>query len=132
MARWALIKNGRVSTVTEHAAKPGINGQWLDVTGLQVGPGHRFDGSDFTPPAVDVSLTPRQFMRRFTAEEREQLEDQAASGTAPVKRKLAAFRFYLQIGGNVELADDYIVASVQAMEAAGVLDPGRAAQILAA
>ena len=37
----------------------------------------------------------------------------------------------LDVRGNVELADDYIIASVTAMETAGVIGAGRAAQILA-
>ena len=55
----------------------------------------------------------------------------SAGGTANVKKKLAAFKTYLATGGNVELNDDYIIAAVTAMETAGVLAAGRAAEILA-
>jgi hypothetical protein len=53
-----------------------------------------------------------------------------ATGTQSQKNKLNAFRDYLLTGGNVELIDDYIIASVNAMETAGVIAAGRADVIL--
>ena len=133
MARWALIKGGIVATVVEQATQPTVDlgGSWVDITGQHVGPGFTYDGNDFAAPVVAVSLSPRDFLRRFTAAEREALEDLAAGGTANVKKKFAAFKTYIQTGGNVELDDNYIIASLTAMEAAGVIAAGRAAQILA-
>lgn len=134
MARWALIKNGAVITCVEQSLQPTVDlgGPWIDITGQHVGPGYGWNGSAFTPPqAPAVSLTLRQFWQRFTVAEREALQHILATGTQPQKNKLNAFREYLATGGNVELADDYIVASVATMEAAGVLAAGRAAQILA-
>lgn len=133
MARWALIRAGAVVTVVEQPAEPTVDlgGQWVDVTGLHVGPGYTYDGVNFSAPVISVSLPPREFWRRFTAAEREKLEDLAMTGTASVKKKLAAFKTYVQTGGNVELDDDYIIAIVAAMETAGVIAAGRAAEILA-
>jgi hypothetical protein len=97
-----------------------------------VGPGWTWNGTAWSAPAAgDVrSLPPRAFLARFTAAERELLENKLATGTQAVKDKLAAFRFYVMTGGYVELDDDYIIASVTAMETAGVIATGRAAQIL--
>lgn len=78
-----------------------------------------------------LSLAPRDFWRRFTTAEREALQNILATGTQVQKNKLNAFRDYVLTGGNVELIDDYIIASVNAMETAGILASGRAAQILA-
>lgn len=133
MSRWALVIAGVVSTVVDQAQQPAVDlgGQWVDITGQHVGPGYTYNGAVFAAPVVAVSLPPREFWRRFTAAEREALQDKLATGTQNVKNKLNAFRDYVATGGNVELADDYIIAAVVAMETAGVIAAGRAAQILA-
>jgi hypothetical protein len=132
MARYALVRGGVVATVVEQASTPTVNlgGQWVEVTGQSVGAGYTYNGSVFAAPVVLVSLPPKDFWRRFTAAEREALQDKLATGTQAVKNKLNAFRDYVATGGNVELADDYIIASVTAMETAGIIAAGRAAQIL--
>ena len=132
MARWALVRAGRVDTVVEQATQPTVDlgGAWVDITGQHVGPGYTYSGGVFTAPVVVVSLPPRDFWKRFTTAEREALQDKLGTGTQAVKNKLNAFRDYVQTGGNVELADDYIIASVTAMETAGVIAAGRAGQIL--
>ena len=81
-------------------------------------------------PVQAFSLPLRAFLQRFTAAEREQLQELLLNGTAVQKRKLGAFKDYLMMTGDVELNDDYIIASVNTMESAGVLAAGRAAQIL--
>ena len=131
MARWAWIRGGAVATVVEQDTQPTVLGPWIDVTGQSVGPGWTYNGSVFAAPTVTVSLSPKNFWRRFTTAERELMQDKLATGTQGVKNKLNAFRDYVATGGNVELADDYIIASVSALETAGVLAAGRAAVILA-
>lgn len=135
MARWALIRSGRVDTICEMASQPQVDfgGAWVDVTGMHVGPGYTYDGSTFAAPTAPNirSLPPRDFWRRFTSAEREALENKLATGTQTVKDKIAAFRTYVLTGGAVELDDDYIIAAVAQMETAGVIAAGRAAQILA-
>jgi hypothetical protein len=76
------------------------------------------------------SLSLKAFWKRFTLDEREALQNILATGTQNQKNKLNAFRDYLQTGGNVELIDDYIIASVNLMETAGILAAGRANTIL--
>jgi hypothetical protein len=129
MARWALITGGVVELVTEQATQP-TPGTWVDVTGQHVGPGYTYNGTTFAAPPRLVSLTQRDFWRRFTVAEREALQDMLDNGTAVQKKKLKAFRDYVQTGMNVELFDDYIIASVTVMETAGVIAAGRAAIIL--
>ena len=131
MGRFSLIRGNTVAVVVEQDTEPTIGGTWVDVTGLHVGPGFTYDGGTFTAPTVTVSLTRREFIQRFTAAEREALENKAQTGTQGVKDKIAAFKTYIQTGGRVELNDDYIVAAVMQMEAAGVIAAGRAAEILA-
>ena len=132
MSRWALVRGGTCVTVVEQATQPTVDlgGQW--VAAGSAGPGWTWDGNAWAAPAPEAvrSLSPRGFLRRFSAAEREALEDLAATGTANVRKKLAAFKTYVQTGGYVELDDDYIVAAVTAMETAGVVAAGRAAQIL--
>jgi hypothetical protein len=133
MTRWAHVRDGACDTIVNAIDKPPevFGGRWIEAT-PEVEPGWRWDGTQWSEPTTAVrSLSPLQFLRRFTATEREALEDITATGTAAQRKKLNAFRFYIQTGGYVELDDDYIIASVTAMETVGVLAAGRAAQILA-
>jgi hypothetical protein len=82
------------------------------------------------PPIVAYSITLKAFWQRFTAAEREALQNIVSTGTQAQKNKLNAFRDYLQTGGNVELNDDYVIASVTLMQTAGIIGAGRAAEIL--
>jgi hypothetical protein len=130
--RYALVRGGVCVTIVESETLPtvDIGGQWVAAAD-GVGPGWTWNGTAWSAPVVTVrSLTVRAFWRRFTATERETLENKLATGTQVQKDKLNAFKAYLLTGGNVELDDDYIIASVGAMEAAGVIATGRAAQIL--
>ena len=83
-----------------------------------------------TLPVNTNAVTPAEFWRRFTQAEREALANILATGTQTQKNKLNAFRDYVLIGGNVELDDDYIVASLSLMEQASVIGNNRAAEIL--
>jgi hypothetical protein len=76
------------------------------------------------------SITQKEFWRRFTVAEREAIQNTLATATQTLKNKINAFRDYVQMGGNVELNDDYIINTVNAMETAGVIGTGRAAEIL--
>ena len=134
MTKYALVRGGTVVTIVKSNALPTVDlgGQWV-ACNSQVGPGWTYNGSVFAAPAPGAvrSLPPKQFLARFTAGERELLEEKFLTGSQGVKNKIGAFRIYVLTGGNVELSDDYIIASVTAMETAGVLAAGRAAQILA-
>lgn len=54
MKRWALMKGDVVDLVTEAATQPQIPGTWREVTGLVVGPGHRYTGGQWLSPAEQV------------------------------------------------------------------------------
>jgi hypothetical protein len=62
MSRYALIERGIVATVVEQGDAPTIGGEWVDVTGLHVGPGWAWDGSAWAAPAAQVpaEVTMRQ------------------------------------------------------------------------
>jgi len=84
-----------------------------------------------------VAIVPRKpvvtvlaFWQRFTAAEREALQNAFLTGTQAVKNAIGAFRDYLVAGGSVDLNDGYVQTKVTQMETAGVLAAGRAAQIL--
>lgn len=132
MSRWALVRGGTCVTVVEQATQPTVDLGGLWVAAGSAGPGWTWDGNAWAAPAPEAvrSLSLRDFLRRFTPAERDTLEDLAANGGPAVRKKLAAFKTYLSTGGYVELDDDYIVAAVTAMENAGVVAAGRAAEIL--
>ena len=50
MKRWALIQDGICETVVEQNEQPVIPGNWLQVTGLRVGPGWSWNGVSWTKP----------------------------------------------------------------------------------
>lgn len=131
MARWAWIRSGIVATVVEQATEPTALGPWVDVTAQPaVSAGYTYSGGVFSPPVARVSLSQRDFWRRFTVTERESLQDILDNGTPTQKKKLKAFRDYVATGMDVELFDDYIIASVTLLESANVIAAGRAAVIL--
>lgn len=130
MALYAKVDRGVVRNVVDSDSPPGS--PWVACPAT-VGRGWTYDGSTFAAPIpiAAYSLTQREFVQRFTAAEREALENKAQTGTQGVKDKIAAFKTYIQTGGRIELNDDYIIAVVMQMEAAGVIAAGRAAEILA-
>lgn len=95
-------------------------GVWNKVT-------HQFDPSAPLKPIISK----RDFWKRFTDTERENLYDMSLNGTAAQKKKLGAFRSYVADCEGVDLNDAYIQASVSLMESAGAIGVGRAAQIIA-
>lgn len=85
---------------------------------------------------AQTRLTRLQFRTRFTAQEKAMMELAAMDdATAPTAQRLqaASLRAYLAdlaAAEFVDLADATTVAGVQALEAAGLLATGRAAQVL--
>jgi hypothetical protein len=51
MKRWALVVNDVAVQIVEQAEMPGLPGTWQEVTGLFVGPGFTWDGTNWNPPA---------------------------------------------------------------------------------
>lgn len=62
MKRWALLSGAVCANVVEQDDQPSIGGEWLDVTGLSVGPGSRWVNGAWLPaaPAVPQAVTMRQ------------------------------------------------------------------------
>lgn len=130
MPYYAKVINGIVRGITQTAAPvtgPGLVEIESYDTSIM---GYLYANGQFTPPASSAVLTPKDFWQRFTSAEREALQNLIATGTQTQKNKLNAFRDYILIGGNVELDDDYIIASVQLMRAANVIGVGRDNEIL--
>jgi hypothetical protein len=91
MKRWALLSGAVCANVVEQADAPTIGGEWLDVTGLSVGPGSRRVNGAWLPPspAIPQSVTMRQ--ARLALEGAGKLDDvDAAIAALPLPtRKLA-------------------------------------------
>jgi hypothetical protein len=131
MRYYAKIRNGVCRGVTQTGG-PLSGPEFVELASFDTSLiGQLYDNGVFSPLPVRQGITQRDFWRRFTAAERESLQNILSTGTQAQKNKLNAFRDYVQTGMNVELDDDYIVASVTLMQAAGIIAPGRAAQILA-
>lgn len=86
-----------------------------------------FDAAAVLKPVLSL----KAFWQRFTQVERETLWDMQANGTANQKKKLGAFKDYMQACGVADLNDAYVQSSVNLMETSGVIGAGRAAVILA-
>lgn len=94
-----------------------------------------YDGTSLTLPP-DTRITRLAFRNRFTQAEKVMLELAALDdATAPMaqRQQSAAIRVYLAdvaASAFADLARADTRAGVQSLEAAGLLDPGRALQIL--
>lgn len=71
------------------------------------------------------SLTHLEFLRRFTSDERIAITQAGLSNTA-----IADYIKMLDVAKFISTTDSDVAAGVQALEAAGVIDVGRAAEIL--
>lgn len=127
MDRYAQLIDNVVHLVIESETDPdGINGEWVACG--NAGPGWLYDGSTFTapPPAPPVrTLTHLQYMNRFTDAELEAIYT-AAKTVVRVEVWLAKFN----AAGPVDLDDPQTGKGLRDLEAANLLAPGRAAEIL--
>lgn len=139
MSRWALVSGGVVVNVVEQASQPTLPGDWRDVTGQPVGPGHLEDGNGGFVPAAAVSprhITPLAFRQRFDVAERVTLEIAALddpSASMPARQAAAALRSMLadvQTARYIDLDRADTRAGVQQLETLGLLAAGRALDIL--
>ena len=142
--QYALIENGAVANiaVADEAAAAELPGTWVPGAGACIG--WHYDGEAFTapvpesPPAQDTRITRLAFRKRFTQAEKVALEIAALddpSATPAQRAQAAALRAYLKDVDSaqfINLADAHAVAGVQTLEAAGLLEEGRAAEILTA
>ena len=91
-----------------------------------------------TAVSLGTRITRLAFRNRFTAAEKVALELAALddpAATMAARQQAAAVRVYLQdvaASTFIDLASDKTVSGVQALEAGGLLAPGRAAEITGA
>lgn len=130
MTRYARVADGVVINVVEsHIDPDGVGSEWIACG--NAGPGWLYDGNAFTAPTDPAptpvrTLTKLQYMNRFTDGELANIYTAAKSNVA-VEIWLEKFK----LASEVNLDDTATVAGLQAMEAAGLLAAGRAAEILA-
>ena len=134
IARWALVERGVVRDVTEtdpsgrfHPAMPWVAGA---PPGTAAGWSH-VAGVFSPPPAAAPSPRPTvisslSFLRRLT-----EAEDTAIHEAA--LKSAAVLRYLTRLGAatQVDLADPETVGGVDALIAAGLVAPGRRAELLA-
>lgn len=141
MPQYLLIRNGvvqnRVIALPDWADAQDAAGVWdyvIDVqtvVGVDPGPGWAYDGSTFTPPAAPVEGPVRvipflDFMRRWERPERNGLRQ-----AMKTNQNIEDFVMMLQLAGVVDLDDQDVIDRLNQAETAGILGPGRAAEIRA-
>jgi len=131
----ALINNGIVDNIIvaelDFAEQLGFE-QVIDVTDIFCSIGWLYDGSNFTEPKQpEVEpfktsiLTPYEFLKRFTSEERKAIK--AATLTNPDVDDLWTM---FTVAQNIDLKNEDTINGVNALESLGILAKGRAAEIL--
>ena len=133
----AIIENNKVINVT---LWDGVT-EWSPPEGTiavscsdEVGPEWTYDGTNFIAPPIPEPVTPVapttlnkiDFLRLFTQAERIAIKE-AAKTNAVVED----YQYMLDSATTVNLQDPDILMGIPALEAAGIIGPGRAAQILA-
>ena len=83
---------------------------------------------DFVPPKPKIPA--EEFFRRLTTTEREDIFD-AARVPSMVNKNLYAFLETMHITSSLDPNDPSVIATVGAMEADGLIGPGRAVEVLA-
>ena len=129
----ALINNGIVDNIIvatlEFAQQLGYQ-QVVDVTDIYCSIGWLYDGSTLSePPAPEpikiTILTPYEFLKRFTSEERKAIK--AATLTNPDVDDLWTM---FTVAQDIDLKNQDTINGVNALESLGILAQGRANEIL--
>lgn len=131
MKTFALISGNTVVQIVEQDDTPTVEGQWIEVTGLLVGPGFTYDGTTFTPSVNNEQrhITQLAFLNRFTDAEAVAI-DLASIGATVQAASLRRYMQKVNAAKFIDLNRTDTRAGVQALEAAGLLASGRAALIL--
>ena len=131
--RYAIIENEKVINVTQGEK---LEPSWVECDN-DVGIGWAYSGGTFvapivpaepkppTPPAQTV-LTKLDYMNRF--------EDGELAGIYTTAKSSVEIEIWLEkfkLATEIDLTDSRTIAGVQALEAAGLIGEGRAAEILA-
>ena len=131
--RYAIIIDGVVTAVTLWDGQSEWSppqGSIAVACGDDVVTGWLYDGITFSappaPPPEPVILNKVDFLRLFLQGER--IGIRTASTLNPV---IADYQYMLDAATTVNLQDPDILTGVPLLEAAGLIGPGRAAQILA-
>ena len=142
--QYALIESGRVANISmgDEASMGDLPGHWVPAEGVSIG--WAYSNGEFTPPAsdepveADRRITRLAFRKRFTQGEKVALElaalDDPAAPQAQ-RAQAAALRAYLKDVDSaqfINLTDAHVSEGVHTLEAAGLLEEGRAAEILTA
>lgn len=112
------------TTGTEVAQWQGI--QWVVLAERPPVPTPQPTPEPTPPPPAPVILNKVDFLRLFMQQER--IDIRAASTVNPV---IADYQYMLDAATTVNLSDPDILTGVPLLEQAGLIGPGRAAQILA-
>lgn len=133
--RLIAIKDGVVQNVIavtkddKYASRQFLESKGFTVVeNMDAGVGDTFDGQNFTrqPSQSKAKLTHRQFLKRLTGKEFKAIR-QAAKNNPDVDM----FLYLFERAQEIDMADPDTVAGVQMLEAAGIINAGRAAEILA-
>lgn len=135
MSRFAQVSNGVVVYVVDANSPPGAD--WVECTGIHVGPGYTHNGSVFSAPVIVYKkIRADAFWERFSNAELVAYDvamqhDPAASNSAKnAAAKLRIFQRDTDTSGYRKLTANKVVNAVNDLEAAGILASGRAAAIL--
>ena len=134
LPRWAQVVGGVVVNVVEQIEAPGDD--WRDCTGQHAGPGFAFSGDVFSAPTAPRHITVLAFRNRFTQSEKIAIEIAALDNPAaamPQRAQSAALRanqLDVQAAQFIDFDRADTRGGVEALEAATIIAPGRAAEIL--
>ena len=129
MKRYAKVVDGVIYQVIESMFDPdGINGEWVACG--NAGPGWLYDGVAFSAPLeqtpVALPWTKKEFLLKFTPS-----EYAAIIAATKVNPLLDYYWQLFMVAENVLKTDPATIAGINALEGAGMLAAGRAAEILA-
>lgn len=129
MNKYAFIENGTVIGVVETPKTIATSADVIDILGNDIEVGQTWDGTTFGPtpsPALRMRVSQREFRELFTMPEKQALYTAAKSNV-----DIEIFLDDLKAVEYVDLDFQQTIDSVNALETAGLIDPGRAAEILA-
>lgn len=129
MTRYARVADGVVTNVVEsHIDPDGVGSEWIACG--NAGPGWLYDGVVFSAPPVPTPVatpwTKKEFLLKFTPAE--------YAAIAAATKTNAVLDYYWQlfmVAENVLKTDPATIDGINALEGAGLLAAGRAAEILA-
>lgn len=124
--QYAIIENGVVVNTVISDLPRAANWIASDTAGI----GWTYDGANFTappaPPAPVVPWTRKDFLLKFTP-----TEYAAIKAATLVNSDVDYYWAIFQAAENVSKIDPVTIAGINALDTAGLIGPGRAAEILA-